>query len=364
MRPERGRVLSVFLNLDPAEFASGGARSTAINSVLNEADREIENLADVEHDELIALREDLDRVRSELERSDLAVDGTQGLAIYACGAAGLFEVVRLPRPVETHAVVQPTASIQPLIRTGHERHWCVLLANRRTARIFHGPASALQEVEHIEDDVHSQHDQGGWSQARFGRGVEKEKDDHLKHAADVVFDAHKRHGFDAVLLGCPDELTGSLESALHPYLRERIGGHLNIDVENTTPDDVQRVAGEAILQHEQEYQRQLLERLDENLGRNTRAASGLRDVISAINEARVEVLLIREGLQEPGARDPNTEMLAHRSAIGADGADLEPVDDVIEYCLHKAVEQSAEIVVLRDPQDLEEHGGIAALLRF
>ena len=50
-------------------------------------------------------------------------------------------------------------------------------------------AAAFEETDRVVDDVHSQHDQGGWSQARYQRGVEKEKDDHLAHTAEVAFDA-------------------------------------------------------------------------------------------------------------------------------------------------------------------------------
>ena len=37
VHPDRGRVLSVFLNLDPSEFATPAARSSQITSVMTEA---------------------------------------------------------------------------------------------------------------------------------------------------------------------------------------------------------------------------------------------------------------------------------------------------------------------------------------
>ena len=98
VRPERGRVLSVFLNLDPSEFAVGPARATEIHSVLNDATRRVEQVEALDHDAKQALREDLERVRATLEASDIADGGTQGVAVYACSPAGLFEVIRLPAP--------------------------------------------------------------------------------------------------------------------------------------------------------------------------------------------------------------------------------------------------------------------------
>ena len=40
--PERGRVLSVFLNLDPSELPTPAARASAITSIMTEAARKIE----------------------------------------------------------------------------------------------------------------------------------------------------------------------------------------------------------------------------------------------------------------------------------------------------------------------------------
>lgn len=363
-RPERGRVLSVFLNLDPTEFASAAARSTAINSVLNEAEREIGQLEGLEHDELIGLREDLEKVRAELSRDGLADEGTQGIAIYACSLGTLFEVLHLPHPVRTRAVIERTPYLEPLLVPGPQETWGILLVNRRMARIFRGAGAALRETDRFEDDVHSQHNQGGWSQARFQRGVEKEVEDHIKHVADVLFDAHKHEPFDRLLIGTPEEMLPDVERALHPYLRERMRGRLSLDVEHSTADDVRRVAGEAIEEHRAAHERQLIERLTQNLARNVRAASGLDDVCAALNEARVEVLFVADGMREPGLRDPLTGTIAREGSSLPGGAAGEPVENLFEDAMEKAVEQSADILVVRDPEALVEHGGIAALLRF
>jgi peptide subunit release factor 1 (eRF1) len=363
-RPERGRVLSVFLNLDPTEFASAPARATAINSVLNEAEHAIGEVDGLEHDELLALREDLERIRAELHRDGLAANGTRGVAIYACGVAGLFEVLQLPRPVQTQAVIERTPFLRPLVQTGHEQNWGVLLVNRRSARLFRGSGGALQETDRIEDDVHRQHMQGGWSQARYQRSVDKEAEDHLKHVADVLFDTHKREPFDALLIGAPEEMVSDMEGLLHPYLQERIKGHVQLDVEHSSPEDVERVAGAAIERQQDAYEKEVLARLDENLGRNLRGSSGFDDVLAALNEFRVEILVVSDGLQEPGARDPLTGMLAREGSGFASGAAGEPVENLVEAAIEKAIEQSAEILVVRDPETLVEHGGIAALLRF
>src|SRR5919109_3316916 len=208
VKPERGRVLSVILNLDPTEFATPPARATAVTSVLTEAAHRVDEADGLDHDERGALREDVERVREALMASDIAQNGTRAVAVYACKPADLLEVVRINRPVESAVVLDRKPYLEPLVAEAHEERWCVLLVNRRNARFFVGGDGGLEETDRIEDTVHRQHDQGGWSQANYQRSVEKEKVDHLVHVAEVAFDAYKRRGFDRLLVGAPEELVG------------------------------------------------------------------------------------------------------------------------------------------------------------
>ena len=71
-------------------------------------------------------------------------------------------------------MVDETPCVAPLLRYGaDDEEWCVLLVNRKVARIFCGPATALEEIEQLEDDTHGQHQQGGRSQANYQRSVEQ-----------------------------------------------------------------------------------------------------------------------------------------------------------------------------------------------
>src|SRR4051812_49559144 len=109
LAPERGRVLSVYLNLDPAEFATPPARASAITSLLNDAHRKIEGIdGDLSHDDRMALREDVEAVRDTLEQPGIADDGTRGVAVFACGPAGLLETVRVKRRLASRVVIDAT----------------------------------------------------------------------------------------------------------------------------------------------------------------------------------------------------------------------------------------------------------------
>jgi hypothetical protein len=364
IQPDEGRVLSVFLNLDPSELPTPAARSSAVTSVMTDAAHRVEEADGLSHKEREALKADVARVREVLAGSDVAANGTRAVAVYACQAEDLLEVVSLRHPLSSRVVLDRTPYVEPLVHEGAAERWCVLLANRRVARLFTGGGEDLEETDRIEDDVHSQHDQGGWSQARYQRGVEKEKDDHLQHTADVTFALYQRSGFDRLLVGAPEELVNELEAKLHSYLQQRIVGRIQCDVENSSVDEVRSCAGERILDYVRGREREALDRMIGGIGSGGRGAGGLRDVLAALAEARVETLLIARGFTAPGFCDRSTGVLYADAADAPEPGALESVDDVVEKAIEKAIEQSAEVIGVRHHEDLGPLGGIGAVLRY
>jgi peptide chain release factor subunit 1 len=365
-RPGDAKVLSLFLNLDPREFATPAARSTEVRSLLDRAGRLVrEESEHLTHEQKESLRADLERVSAELG-DGVGTKGAHGLAVFTASAAGLFEVLRLSRPVDHEPVIADTPYLAPLSMIGPAEWWCVVLVNRRTARLFCGSGDAIEEFGLVDDGVRNRHDQGGWSQANYQRSVDKDVQDHLKHVAEVVFEHMKRTLPDGVLVGGPQETVADFEGTLHPYLRERLAGRIDIDVENSTIEDVRRCAAERIEAAHRQRDDEVLARLAEAFGANGRAASGLSDVLAAVHEQRVEALLVDQGFRAAGVVCPQCGWLGGEgiSECQADGTPVEPRDDIVEVVIERAITQSAAVHVLRDRPELASHGHVAALLRF
>src|SRR3954463_12404469 len=247
LRPEGARVLSVFLNLDTAEFAEPPARASEIRSAVDELRRLARDSDGLAHDAKVALREDVDRVEHYLET--FSPKGAHGLVVYACEPAGLFEVIRLPRPITTRAVIDDSPFVEPLAELIGRGSWLVVLVNRQTGRLLLGDRERFDELEPVVDDVHGQHKQGGWSQARYQRSVDEDVQDHLRNVADAAFSQFKHAPFDRILLGGPGEALADFEPKLHAYVQERLAGRIDVDVENSSADDVCSAAAEKIAEH-------------------------------------------------------------------------------------------------------------------
>lgn len=366
LKSPTGRTLSIYVDLDPAHFAAPPARKTQVRSLLDEARRLIEAEDGLAHDDVVALRSDLERAEQWL--ADGGFDGTEarGIALFASTPADLFEVVRLPHPVEAGVAVADTPFVEPLLTQASADEWCVLLVNRSAARILRGTAGGLEEVSSFDDDVHGQHRQGGWSSLRYQLSVEKEASDHFDNAADALFRALRRRRFDRLLVGAPKESRARIEDALHPYVRERLVGFIDIDVENSTVDAVRDAAAPLIEAHEAAHERAVLDRLREGVGQGTTGTAGLATTLEALNERRVEVLAFEAGFSARGVECPACGWLGPEghSSCPADETPVEKRDDLVERAAERALQQSAEVLVVRRHEDLGPLGRIGAVLRF
>src|SRR5215210_473571 len=360
LRLGRPVVLSLYLDLDPSEFATPPARKTAIRSLVDEADRRLRDPSALSHDDRMALQASLARATDFLE-NELPADGAHAVALFASESADLFEALRLPRSVPNQVSIGRTPLVGPLVRLERRERWCDALVNRRASRLFRGSPDGLREVQQIHDDVSGQHDQGGWSQARYQRSIDKEKDDHLKDTCDALMNHFKRQPFERLIVGGPREVVTDFESKLHHYLSERLAGRVEVDVEHSNVNQVLEAARPLIDELEQRRERDALERLGE------RGVTGLENVLPPLTERRVELLILDE--QFGGVTGVQCLECGWLGTEGercpADGAELVELEDLTEAMIELAVQQSAELLAVRHERAaLEGHGGAAALLRF
>ncbi len=368
LRADGAKVLSVYVNFDPSEFGTPKSRKAVINSVLDEAERKADEVRDVGHDARVALAEDVARARRFFENGGFSAKGAHAMVVFAASPIDLFEAARLPRPVDAGAMVADTPWIEPLTTLARRERIGVVLVNRRTARILVGAAQdRLEELDPILDDVHGWHDQGGWSQQRYQRGIEKEISDHLRRAGAALFARWRRAPFDMVVDGGPDELLPHFEELLHPYVRERLAGRIDVDVENANADDVATAVAPVIEAREAAREAERLARLRAALGAGAggRGAAGRDAVLAALNERRVETLLYAEGFAAPGVICRADGWLgAEGTECPLDGTPLQQEENILEAMLEAAVLQSAETLPVRRHDDLGPLDGIAAVLRF
>jgi peptide chain release factor subunit 1 len=356
-------VLSLYLDLNPQAFGTAPARASAIRSLLDNAEREIRD-HELTHAEQQALRGSVERLEAFF-RDDFSAEGAHGLAIFSSEPDGLFEVIRLPRPIDTRICISTTPLIEPLTRAEERECWAVVLVSRSAGRVLRGSSQRLVEVAEVDDDVHGQHQQGGWSQPRYERSVDQEAGQHVERVLATLVRSDRENPFDRLLIATPDEVWGFVERHLPPDVRDRVAGRVSVDVGLATPDDVLTAARPIMLDDARQRERALLDRLSNALGTDGRASASLREVLDALVQRRVEALLVADGFAAPGSACPACGWLgASGERCPVDGTELQQVEDITEQAVEAALTQSAQVVFVRQHEDLGAYGGIAALQRF
>jgi hypothetical protein len=360
-------VVSVYLDLDPERFATPSARASQIGSLLDQAHRTVEHDVSVDHDEKLALRQDLDRIRQYLHSREPPYKGARALALFCSLRDDLFEVVQLRQSLPGKVVIERIPYVEPLLRRVQERTWCVALVSRRSARILSGAPDGLEQRDRVDDDVPGQHDQGGWSQANYQRSVQKETDDHLRRVAELLYRRWHRERFDRLALGGPIEIVPRLQTMLHEDLRSTLTDRrVDLDVATANEDQVRAAVAALVEYDEQQRERDALDQMAAGIATGGRGTGGAEATLEALNERRVHVLLLDSGFDRPGSRCSRCGLLSPETngPCPADGTALTEVAHLREAVVESALAQDAEIVVVSRFPDLGPFGGIGAVLRF
>jgi peptide chain release factor subunit 1 len=359
-------VVSLYLDLDPERFATADARSSQIRSLIDEGNRTLEAQDSLEHADRIALREDLKRIDAFLTSGEAPFKGARALALFCASRDDLFETVQLSQPVPGRVVIGPSPYVEPMLSVSQQRRWLVALVNRRSARLLAGTPDLLQDRGALTDNVHGQHDQGGWSQARYERSVEKDVEDHLRHFADVVARRWRDERFHRIAVGGPPETVPRFEELLGQDMRAHLApGRVDVDLSSAGESEVRKAVARLVTEDDRRTEREALDRLTEGVAGAGRAARGVKDTLAALGERRVEHLLIDPSFDRAADRCPACGLLLIDSdgQCPADGSPVETVEHLREAVVEAALMQDAAITVTRHHDDLQQ-AGIGALLRF
>lgn len=366
-------VVSLFVDLDPSQFATAPARASQVRSLLDEAEREGRLAAHgLSHADRSALTQDLERLQDYLASDEPPVSGARALAVYSSSQDELFEAVPLPAMTAPRVVIAQTPYIEPLVTTPDEARTAVALISRRAGRILIGDTSEFEQTETIADDVHGHHARGGLSQLNYERSIEADVQHHMRHVAEELYRDWQRAPFSRLILGGPVPDVDQFAAELHNDLRHvLLDDRLDVDAESASAAEVRAALEPVLARARASAGDAALTELEDRLGAGARAARGVEDTLKALNERRVETLLLAHNFSAEGIRCPSCGLFYPEgtATCPSDGEHTARVADLREAAVEAAVLQDASVLVIGEGSDpppaaLQRGRGIAALLRF
>jgi peptide chain release factor subunit 1 len=310
---------------------------------------------------------DAARIQSYL---DGEVDrSANGLALFACAGADLFEVLQLEAPLEQHWMfVASVPHLYPLARLldMYPRYAAVLLDTNK-ARIFVFGLAALERSRQIAGEKTRRHSQGGWSQARYQRHLENFHSQHVKEVVDALDTLVREEDIEHIVAAGSDDAVALLRDNLPKHLADKLEATTKLDL-NASDTEVLRTTLDSFQERHAETVAERVEELLDAWRGGGLGVAGPEATLRALELGQVDELVITGSADalKPVQRLPDD---AAPGAVQADtsapqGAADERQLKLASELVVRAQQTSARIRFIQDPALLAEIGGVGALLRF
>jgi protein required for attachment to host cells len=312
---------------------------------------------------------DVERIMMMIE--DGIDPAVQGIFVLANDTRNIFEVVLLALPFETQISVSPTPSLRTLIAVVEDYpRFAVLHADQHDASLFViNRASPQSEMSIESNEYPRKQSQGGWSQRRF----QARQDERVQHFARAVGEEVRRvldeEKIDMLIMSAGEVFSSALSEEMHQSVKERIVGEIRLPA-NAGEREIFEEALKVAEQAERAREAANISKLEDSVGAGNHGASGPDEVLQALTNGQVALLLMADDFEADGWAD-------HTMSIYGVGAppDEHPangnLDSVVKVDLSEEIIRLAlstgarvEIVPGEHAARLHRHGGVGALLRY
>ncbi|GIW19702.1 MAG: hypothetical protein KatS3mg064_2859 [Tepidiforma sp.] len=329
-------ILSVYLDWRPqATGERPGLRSGEV--VLKDRLREIEASLGVRGPALDSFRADAERVHTALAELDPAAEGA---AIFACSAAGLFEVIPAPAPFDNQVVYDRYPRLYQLARLLDEFETAVVaVADTNTLRLFVVRGERIREVPGRDDDPYDyqMRSTSGMNEHRFRRHVEQHRREFAEEAAKLIEQLCEQERATRLVIAGDETALHLLREALPLSLTRRVEeGEFHIDI-RAGLEHVRRTIEQFLLQTEDDLSHETADILAGEVEEGDLGVAGYDRTKYALELGAADVVVIDDAY-EPAARKDELARLA--AATGA------------------------RVEVVREHHGLRALGGVGAILRY
>ncbi|HVZ17249.1 MAG TPA: hypothetical protein VG897_09040 [Terriglobales bacterium] len=316
-----------------------------------------------------SVRADLSRILELSER----LHGNQGKAkaVFACASKDFWREFDVPARAfnSTNLQLNNRFHLTPMATVSESlQKTCVCLVDRSKARFFEMDGDTITEKDSITDELIRGRSYGfeGYDAGHVERRYENDAMNHFKRVGDRLLERYGYDNCDRIVIGCREDTWTHLERHLHPYVKQRLVGHVVMDPATQSLDEIRQQAMK-LLQHNREKRRsELLSEVLDEARANNRGALGLRRVLRSLEQGEIQSLLLGEGFSGEGVECGNCGHLdmriVHNCAVC--GQKTHEIDNIADALIGRALRGGIEIVHIPANEEFQKAGNIGALLRF
>ncbi len=365
VEPGAHRVVSCYLKLEPRD-RSRGKYLIKLKNRVRDVMQALPRLG-LDRGIREEIAHDLERVQQFL-RAPANLPSTQGVAIFACEAIGLFEALPLPAVHRSRLAVDLTPLVRELASVQDEfGRLLTVVVDRMGARFFEVTAYDTQELAGLRaDSTRGKRFRGDgtlWGEHTYHNRIRTEKQRHYEAIARELFTIDRRRPAHGIVIAGTGTEAGAVEPFLHTYLVERVIGTARLNPKDATPPAVHAATLAVREAWERTEEREQVREMQEGLGSRW-SVNGIDSTLRALARGQVRTLLVHADASEPGFRCRDSGRLARTERECREEGDSVPVIDVVDDAIEEALRQRVDVNVVYDSEALDAVDGLAGLLRF
>jgi len=313
-----------------------------------------------------SLDADIERIHAWLE-NELA-PSANGVALFACSGAGLWEAVQLNVPLDGHRLyIYNQPHLYHLTRLDDEYpRYAALLTDANSARIFVFGLGQTIDTEQVKGKKVHRVKVGGWSQARYQRRVENAHQSHAKEVVEVLDRLVREEGIKHILLTGEPQMMTVLQGEMPKHLADKVVDVLRLDLKSSDQEvfetTLQRMREEDARSDADKVERMMVQYRARGL-----ACVGPEDTLAALANGQVDEVLISANLEQEHAEPESVEaVLAPEIPDSEGGTESDEPRQVLlaDLLVTRAGQTDARVTFIEDPELLSEVGGVGAFLRW
>jgi len=263
--------------------------------------------------------------------------GAAGVALFACDARGLREMVRSRLPFADSVSVGARPNLAPLADVAEGAPPALIVfVDGVSARLIPLMAEGPGDEVVLEHAVEGRHRQGGWgllAQSRYGRHIEAQRDRHYEAVADAVLAVADADPATRLVLAGEARAVALFREHLPARLQARVAGAIPA-ARYAGVRELAEVATALLVRVHQRAEQEAVSAVLTDAAKGDRAVAGLARTLEALACGAVHRLYVLYGAPLPETVIPGV--------IAAGG----------------------EVQVVADDPELARAGGIAARLRW
>lgn len=287
---------------------------------------------------------------------------TRGIALFVEPADGGVNAIELPIDIEPQVALSPRPALRQLIRA-RNTHPPVLFVviDGRSAHLWRVEMDRVVRHEEKENETFDHRNERNTTAEKVERHVQEHVDRHLREMADYVSRWVSDRALAGLVLSGQSQNVAHFRDNLTTAAAARILGVLHLDV-HASDEEVRQAVNGLLTQRRATIARERLEAI-RNAGELGRM--GAEKVADAANQRRLQSLLVASGAQLTGWRCTSCGILGSAVPLGCPACGSKVLTlDLVEELIAHAEAESAEVLFIDSPTELDARDGVGALLRF